>query len=71
MKELNEYAANKELDQYHLNLHVLGLNYYSSFLQMLNNNSNQEHVHSIHTDPLLYCQRIIEVLSFLSHYVPC
>ena len=26
MKEPQEYAANKALDQYHLNLHVLGLN---------------------------------------------
>ena len=27
MKELQEYAANKALDQYHFNLHVLDLNY--------------------------------------------
>ena len=27
MKKLQEYAANKSLDQYHLNLYVLYLNY--------------------------------------------
>ena len=31
MKELKEYAANNEVGQYHLNLHVLGLNDYSTF----------------------------------------
>ena len=35
MKVLQEYAANKGLDQYHLNLHVLGLNYYSTFTEMI------------------------------------
>ena len=30
MKELQEYAANNAVDQYHLNLHVLGLNNYST-----------------------------------------
>ena len=30
MKELQEYAANKALDQYHLNLYVLDLNYNST-----------------------------------------
>ena len=29
MKECREYAANKALDQYHLNLYVLYLNYNS------------------------------------------
>ena len=28
MKELKEYAANNAVGQYHLNLHVLGLNDY-------------------------------------------
>ena len=35
MKELQEYAANKALDQYHLNLHVLDLNYNSTFTEMI------------------------------------
>ena len=35
MKELQEYAANKALDQYHLNLHVLYLNYNSTFTEMI------------------------------------
>ena len=35
MKELQEYAANKALDQYDLNVHVLGLNYYSTFAEMM------------------------------------
>ena len=35
MKEIQEYAANNAVDQYHLNLHVLGLNYYSTFAEMI------------------------------------
>ena len=35
MKELQEYAANKALDQYHLNLHVLDFNYNSTFTEMI------------------------------------
>ena len=35
MKGLQEYAANNAVDQYHLNLHVLGLNYYSTFTEMI------------------------------------
>ena len=35
MKELQEYAANNLVDQYQLNLHVLGLNYYSTFTEMM------------------------------------
>ena len=35
-----------------------------SFLQMLKNNSNQEHLNSSDTDPLHYWQQIIELLSF-------
>ena len=35
MKELQEYAANKALDWYHLNLHVLDLNYNSTFIEMI------------------------------------
>ena len=34
-KELQEYAANNAVDQYHLNLHVLGLNYDSTFSEMI------------------------------------
>ena len=58
MKELQEYAPNKALDQYHLNLHVLDFNYNSTYT---------EHVNSSDTDPMIYRQRILEVLSFLSH----
>ena len=35
MKELQEYSANKAVDQYHLNLHVLDLNYYSTYTGMI------------------------------------
>ena len=35
MKELQEYAANKAVDQYHLNLHVLDLNYNSTYTEMI------------------------------------
>ena len=34
MKELQEYAANKALDQYHFNLYVLYLNYISTITEM-------------------------------------
>ena len=35
MKELQEYTANNAVGQYDLNLHVLGLNYSSTFLEMI------------------------------------
>ena len=35
MKELQEYAANKALDKYHLNLHILDLNYNSTYKEMI------------------------------------
>ena len=35
MKELKEYATNNAAGQYHLNLHVLGLNNYSTFAEMM------------------------------------
>ena len=35
MKELQEYAADKALDQYHLNLYVLDLNYNSTYIEMI------------------------------------
>ena len=35
MREFQEYAANKALDQYHLNLHVLDLNYNSTYTEMI------------------------------------
>ena len=35
MKELQEYSANKALDKYHLNLHVLDLNYNSTYTEMI------------------------------------
>ena len=34
IKELQEYAANKVLDQYHLNVYVLDLNYNSTITEM-------------------------------------
>ena len=35
MKEVQEYAANNAVGQYHLNLHVLGLNDYSTFAETI------------------------------------
>ena len=35
MKEVREFAANTATGQYHLNLHVLGLNYSSKFEEMI------------------------------------
>ena len=35
MRELQEYAANKAVDQYHLNLNVLDLNYNSTYTEMI------------------------------------
>ena len=35
MKELREFSANTAMGQYHLNLHVLGLNYSSTFVEMI------------------------------------
>ena len=35
MKELKEYAANNAVGQYQLNLHVLGLNDYSTFSEII------------------------------------
>ena len=35
LKELIDQAANNAVVQYHLNLHVLGLNYYSTFAEMI------------------------------------
>ena len=35
MKEVREFAANTETGQYHLNLHVLDLNYNSTFTEMI------------------------------------
>ena len=35
MKELQEYAANNAVGKYDLNLHVLGLNDYSKFAEMI------------------------------------
>ena len=34
MKEFQQYAAKKPLDQYHLNLYVLDLNYNSTITEM-------------------------------------
>ena len=35
MKEVREFSANTATGQYHLNLHVLGLNYSSTFEEMI------------------------------------
>ena len=35
MKEVREFTANTATGQYHLNLHVLGLNYTSTFVEMI------------------------------------
>ena len=35
MKELQEHAANNAVGRYDLNLHVLGLNKYSKFAEMI------------------------------------
>ena len=35
MKEVREFAANTATGQYHLNLHVLGLNYSSTFEEII------------------------------------
>ena len=35
MKKVREFAANTATGQYHLNLHVLGLNYSSTFEEMI------------------------------------
>ena len=43
MKEIQEYAANNAVDQYHLNLRVLGLNYYSTFAEMIKSYRSMAH----------------------------
>ena len=35
MKEVREFSANIATGQYHLNLHVLGLNYFSTFVEII------------------------------------
>ena len=35
MKEVREFAANTATGQYHLNLHVLGLNYSSTYVEII------------------------------------
>ena len=35
MKELREYTSNNAVGQYDLNLHVFGLNYSSTFVEMI------------------------------------
>ena len=36
MKEVQKFAENNAVGQYELDLHVLGLNYYSTFAEMIN-----------------------------------
>ena len=35
MKQVREFSANSATGQYHLNLHVLGLNYSSTFVEII------------------------------------
>ena len=44
MKELQECAANKAVNQYHLNLHVLGLNFSSTFEEMIKGYRSMAHI---------------------------
>ena len=43
MKELRVYAANNAVGQYDLNLHVLGLNYSSTFVEMIKGYRSMDH----------------------------
>ena len=44
MKELREYAGNNAVGQYDLNLHVLGLNYSSTFVEMIKGYSSMARI---------------------------
>ena len=44
MKKLKEYAANNAVGQYDLNLHVLGLNDYSTFTEMIKAYRSMAHI---------------------------
>ena len=44
MKELAEYTAKNAMGQYHLNLHVLGLNDYSTFTEMIKAYRSMAHI---------------------------
>ena len=48
MKKFQEYAADKSLDQYHLNLHVLDLNYNSTYTEMIK--AYRSMAHRFHPD---------------------
>ena len=48
MKELKEYAANNAEGQYDLNLHVIGLNNYSTFAEMIK--AYRSMAHRFHPD---------------------
>ena len=48
MKEVREFSANTAMIQYHFNLHVLGLNYSSTFVEMIKG------YRSMARDPLQY-----------------
>ena len=43
MKEVREFSANTATGQYHLNLHVLGLNYSSIFKEMIKGYRSMAH----------------------------
>ena len=48
IKEVREFAANTATGQYHLNLHVLGLNYSSTYVEMIT--SYRSMAHRFHPD---------------------
>ena len=43
MNEVREFAANTVIGQYHLNLHVLGLKYSSTFVEMIKGYRSMAH----------------------------
>ena len=48
MNEVRDFSANTATGQYHLNLHVLGLNYSSTFVEMIT--SYRSMAHRLHPD---------------------
>ena len=51
MKEVRDFAANTATGQYHLNLHVLGLNYSSTFEEMIK--GYRSIAHRFHPDHIM------------------
>ena len=44
MREVREFSSNTATGQYHLNLHVLGLNYYSTYVEMITSYSSMARI---------------------------